>query len=62
MEGESLCRALCRFDGGVVASFDALLSPGPAAPVAPFQLTGTQGEIVVEHGRVAALRRHRGSG
>jgi len=52
MEGESLCRALCRFDGGVVASFDALLSPGPTAPVAPFQLTGTRGEIVVEHGRV----------
>lgn len=52
MEGESLCRALCRFGGGVVASFDALLSPGPAAPVAPFQLTGTKGEIVVEHGRV----------
>jgi UDP-N-acetyl-2-amino-2-deoxyglucuronate dehydrogenase len=52
MEGESLCRSLCRFDSGVVASFDALLSPGPAAPVAPFQLTGTAGEIVVEHGRV----------
>ncbi len=52
MEGESLCRALCRFDSGVVASFDALLSPGAAAPVAPFQLTGTKGEIVVEHGRV----------
>jgi predicted dehydrogenase len=52
MEGESLCRALCRFDTGVVASFDAILSPGPTAPVAPFQLTGTRGEIVVEHGRV----------
>jgi predicted dehydrogenase len=26
--------------------------PGAAAPVAPFQLTGTRGEIVVEHGRV----------
>lgn len=52
MEGESLCRALCRFDTGVVASFDAVLSPGPVAPVAPFQLTGTLGEIVVEHGRV----------
>jgi len=52
MEGESMCRALCRFDTGVVASFDAVLSPGPTAPVAPFQLTGTQGEIVVEHGRV----------
>jgi len=52
MEGESLCRALCRFDSGVVASFDVVLPPGPTAPVAPFQLTGTKGEIVVEHGRV----------
>jgi predicted dehydrogenase len=52
MEGESLCRALCRFESGVVASFDAILTPGPVAPVAPFQLTGTRGEIVVEHGRV----------
>ena len=55
MEGESMCRALCRFDTGVVASFDAVLSPGPAAPVAPFQLTGTRGEIVVEHGRVVVF-------
>ena len=62
MEGESLCRALCRFESGVVASFDAVLTPGPAAPVAPFQLTGTKGEIVVEHGRVLLYRRERGAG
>lgn len=48
MEGESLCRALCRFDSGVVASFDALLSPGPTAPLPLFQLTGTAGEIVID--------------
>jgi predicted dehydrogenase len=60
MEGESLCRALCRFDTGVVASFDAVLSPGPVAPVAPFQLTGTRGEIVVEHGRVLLFDAHQG--
>jgi UDP-N-acetyl-2-amino-2-deoxyglucuronate dehydrogenase len=48
MEGESLCRALCRFDSGVVASFDALLSPGPVAPLPLFQITGSLGEIVID--------------
>jgi UDP-N-acetyl-2-amino-2-deoxyglucuronate dehydrogenase len=48
MEGESLCRALCRFDSGVVASFDAVLSPGPVAPLPLFQVTGTRGEIVID--------------
>ena len=31
MEGESMCRSLCRFDSGVVASFDVTLTPGAAA-------------------------------
>jgi UDP-N-acetyl-2-amino-2-deoxyglucuronate dehydrogenase len=48
MEGESMCRALCRFDSGVVASFDALLSPGPVAAVPLFQVTGSGGEIVID--------------
>jgi UDP-N-acetyl-2-amino-2-deoxyglucuronate dehydrogenase len=48
MEGESMCRALCRFDTGVVASFDVLLVPWAAAPVPPFQITGSGGELVVE--------------
>jgi UDP-N-acetyl-2-amino-2-deoxyglucuronate dehydrogenase len=48
MEGESLCRALCRFDSGVVASFDVLLSPGPVAPCPLFQVTGSRGEIVID--------------
>jgi len=48
MEGESLCRALCRFDSGVVASFDAILTPGPAAPLPLFQVTGSRGEVVVD--------------
>lgn len=53
MEGESMCRALCRFDSGVVASFDALLVPGAVSDVPLFQLTGTRGEIVIEgSGRV----------
>jgi UDP-N-acetyl-2-amino-2-deoxyglucuronate dehydrogenase len=48
MEGESMCRALCRFDAGVVASFDVLLVPSAVAPLPPFQLTGSRGELVVE--------------
>jgi len=48
MEGESMCRALCRFDSGAVASFDAILSPGPAAPLPLFQVTGTRGELVID--------------
>lgn len=53
MEGESMCRALCRFDSGVVASFDALLVPGAVSDLPLFQLTGTAGEIVIEgSGRV----------
>lgn len=53
MEAESMCRALCRFESGVVASFDMLLVPGPSAPMPLFQITGTKGEIVIERsGRV----------
>ncbi|MGZ8764528.1 MAG: Gfo/Idh/MocA family protein [Acidimicrobiia bacterium] len=48
MEGESMCRALCRFDSGVVASFDAFLVPGAVANVPLFQLTGTVGEITID--------------
>ena len=48
MEGESLCRALCRFDSEVIASFDVILSPGPVAPLPLFQVTGTTGELVID--------------
>jgi predicted dehydrogenase len=48
MEGESMVRSLCRFDGGVVASFDVTLTPGAAALEPFFQVTGTKGELVVE--------------
>lgn len=48
MEAESMCRALCRFESGVVASFDVLVIPGPGVAPAPmFQVTGTTGEIIV---------------
>jgi UDP-N-acetyl-2-amino-2-deoxyglucuronate dehydrogenase len=48
MEGESLCRALLRFESGVVASFDALLSIGAIAPQPLFTITGSTGELTVE--------------
>jgi predicted dehydrogenase len=48
MEGESMVRSLCRFDSGVVASFDVTLTPGAAALEPFFQVTGTKGELVVE--------------
>jgi predicted dehydrogenase len=48
MEGESLCRALIRFESGVVASFDALLTAGAIAHGPLFRVTGTRGEITVE--------------
>jgi predicted dehydrogenase len=48
MEGESLCRALCRFASGRVAVFDALLAPGPLGPEPLFRVTGTKGELVIE--------------
>jgi len=52
MEVESLCRALCRFDSGLVASFDALLTTLPGTRVPRFQLTGTTGEIVIDGAEV----------
>lgn len=48
MEGESLCRALIRFDSGVVASFDGMLTAGALANQPLFTVTGTAGEITVE--------------
>jgi predicted dehydrogenase len=48
MESESLCRALCRFDRGVVASFDAIIPPGPVALSPLFEVVGTEGMIVVD--------------
>lgn len=48
MDGESLCRALLRFDSGVVASFDVLLTTGAVAPQPLFSVTGTSGELTVE--------------
>ena len=48
MEGESLCRALIRFESGVAASFDAMLATGAIANQPLFTVTGTTGECTVE--------------
>jgi predicted dehydrogenase len=48
MEGESLCRALVRFESGVVAAFDAMLTSGAIANQPLFTVTGTKGELTVE--------------
>ena len=48
MESESLCRALIRFDSGVVAVFDAMLATGAIANQPLFTVTGTAGECTVE--------------
>jgi UDP-N-acetyl-2-amino-2-deoxyglucuronate dehydrogenase len=48
MEGESLCRALLRFESGTVATFDAMLTTGAIANQPLFTVTGTKGECTVE--------------
>jgi hypothetical protein len=62
MEGESLCRALCRFESGVVASFDAMLAVAAGASVPRFQLTGTAGEIVIDATHVRVFDARGGAG
>jgi len=53
MAGESLVRALLRFESGVVASLDGCLREPPFAPEPMFRLTGERGEILIERpGRV----------
>jgi predicted dehydrogenase len=48
MQGESLCRALLRFESGIVAAFDAMLTTGAIANQPLFTVTGTKGECTVE--------------
>ena len=51
MEGESLAHAMFRFTSGKVATFDAILSAAKMASGEAFRITGTKGEILIEHGR-----------
>jgi len=61
MRTESLVRALVRFDSGLVAGLDALLTRAPLAPEVLFRITGTEGEITIEGAGTCTLttREHR---
>lgn len=50
MEGESLARALLRFQSGVAATFDTLCAGAVLGLGEEFRLTGTLGEIIIERG------------
>ena len=58
MEGESLARALVRFDSGLVVGFDALRAGSFMGPGEEFRITGAHGELVVEKGRHGRLVRY----
>ena len=51
MEGESLARALCRFQSGATAVFDAIGAGFAVEHRQDFRLTGSKGEVVIEKGR-----------
>lgn len=55
MEGESLVRALLRFDSGTVATFNATRAGSVAGPGEDFRVTGTTGELLIEKGRQGRL-------
>ena len=48
VEAETLLRALCRFESGIYASFDALELAGAMAPEQWFKVSGTEGELVMD--------------
>jgi predicted dehydrogenase len=50
MEGETLARALLRFESGVVAGFDALHGGAHMGGGDEFRVTGTLGEVLIERG------------
>jgi len=61
MRTESLVRSLVRFESGVVASLDALLTSATLAPEVLFRITGTSGEITIDAAGVCTVfdRAHR---
>ena len=50
MEGESLARALIRFQSGKVAAFDAMMLDTVLGPDPWWRIIGTQGEIILDSG------------
>ncbi len=55
MEGESLVQAIFRFESGVTATFMALNTEARTGPGDAFRITGTEGELVIQHGREGNL-------
>ena len=55
MEGESMAHAIFKFESGVAATFDALLSPANVGPMESFRITGSDGALVIENGRAGRL-------
>ena len=58
MEGESLVRALLRFESGKVAGFDAMMLDTVMGPDPWWRITGTRGEIVIDGGFAGGIRLH----
>ena len=56
MEGESLARAMLRFESGRVAMFDAMMLETVLAPDSWWRITGTRGEILIDGGFDGGLR------
>jgi UDP-N-acetyl-2-amino-2-deoxyglucuronate dehydrogenase len=56
MEGESLTRALLRFQSGKTAVFDAMMIDTVFAPDPWWRITGTRGELTIDTGFEGALR------
>ena len=48
MQGESLARALFRFDSGAIAQFDAMMIDTVFAPDPWWRITGSKGEITIQ--------------
>ncbi len=55
MEGESMARALLRFQSGTVAVFDTLYAGAVMGPSEEFRITGTAGELLIEKGNQGRL-------
>ncbi len=50
MEGESLARALIRFQSGKIAAFDAMMLDSVLGPDPWWRIIGTKGEIILDSG------------
>ena len=56
MEGESLTRALIRFQSGKVAAFDAMMLDTVLGPDPWWRITGSKGEILIDGGFAGGIR------